>query len=379
MKKLSIIIAMIVLPWVMNAQTIDMERMDRDIEIAENILSTLSNQKSGQNLFFGNKAEGNYIEGYGVIFYLPKSTALIYQKRGTAKHAWVAPNDEYSYSVRVADAIDESDVEKEREQSKKVEISEGDWIIQMEHETQEQMKLFLVDYASLIGQLKNTDKIMITTRGPQREAIWLYNNGSEVKGHSNMYTEIDKSELIAYERGELTRDEVMKKIIIKTNKESKNEEKDIEVFTGVISRLYEPDISQTYYSMRHSLSYERLENIGVIFNMKMYSSNSDNGLHIIRTTGESGLTQEERDKKVAEMYPAFELSLKENILDYGRTIRSLKPNEVLLFKVKLTECRGCDMPKSIEITVKASLLSEYNSGKLSRNDAIEKVVVKKNK
>ena len=54
------------------AQKLDEERMDRDIAVAENVLSTLIKQQfSNQRTFFPLEIRGNYQPGYGVTFTLP--------------------------------------------------------------------------------------------------------------------------------------------------------------------------------------------------------------------------------------------------------------------------------------------------------------------
>src|SRR5258708_39978090 len=50
---------------------IDEQRMERDIEIAENVLSTLVKQQFGKRNFFPYEVDGNYTPGYGVTFRLP--------------------------------------------------------------------------------------------------------------------------------------------------------------------------------------------------------------------------------------------------------------------------------------------------------------------
>ena len=89
------------------------------------------------------------------------------------------------------------------------------------------------------------------------------------------------------------------------------------------------------------------------------------------------LNQEARDKKVIELYPLFEKDLKENMLEYGRTLNSLGDSEMLIFDVKLTKCTGCGIPSSIEASVKANVLKEFGSGKLTKEAAMGKVNVKK--
>ena len=86
---------------------------------------------------------------------------------------------------------------------------------------------------------------------------------------------------------------------------------------------------------------------------------------------------ETRDKKVKELYPIFEKEIKENILDYGRTLKSLKDDEVLIFNIKLTRCNECAIPSTLELSVKSSVLKDVNSGKLAKEAALTKIIVKK--
>src|SRR6187549_3271192 len=54
------------------AQNIDEQRMDRDIQVVENVLSTLLRQQfDKQRMFFPLEVKGSYQPGYGVTFRLP--------------------------------------------------------------------------------------------------------------------------------------------------------------------------------------------------------------------------------------------------------------------------------------------------------------------
>ena len=86
-----------------------------------------------------------------------------------------------------------------------------------------------------------------------------------------------------------------------------------------------------------------------------------------------GLTDEDRNEHVEKLYPLFVSSMKDNIIQYGRTIKSLDADELLILKIVLTKCDGCSMPKKIQFSVKQSVLADFNSGKISLKDAIAKV------
>ena len=49
----------------------DEDRMERDIEVAENILSTMLKQQFDKRSFFPIEVNGNYRAGYGVTFTIP--------------------------------------------------------------------------------------------------------------------------------------------------------------------------------------------------------------------------------------------------------------------------------------------------------------------
>jgi hypothetical protein len=58
-------------------------------------------------------------------------------------------------------------------------------------------------------------------------------------------------------------------------------------------------------------------------------------------------------------------------------VKSLKDDEVLVFNVKLTKCKGCGIPSTLEVTVKGSVLKEYGSGKSDKASAMNKLIIKK--
>ncbi|MEQ9405109.1 MAG: hypothetical protein RIM99_16075 [Cyclobacteriaceae bacterium] len=351
---------------------IDQERMERDLKIAENILGTLSN--NDRNIFsISRSIESNYIPEYGVIFSLPQNS-LIYTARSVEGIAVIEGRSTYSSgSIQSAPKSDKSLTNDEKVAKEKKEYE--DQMKKVEEQLKDQMTLFLVDYADLIGQLKPTDKIMVNVKRSNNQ-IWVSGSNLRSDKGSGKTAEILKSDLIAYKSGKASREETIKKInFTDTGDESK--ERDLELFSSIFSRLYEEDLSSTYYSSSRNINYERLAGLGAIFSMRVYSSREENGRHIIQTTGESGLTREERDSRVTAMYPEFERSFKENMLDYGRTVKSLKPSEMLMFKVRLTECKGCDMPKSIELSIKAGTLMDFDSGKINRENALKTISVKK--
>jgi hypothetical protein len=95
------------------------------------------------------------------------------------------------------------------------------------------------------------------------------------------------------------------------------------------------------------------------------------------TLGLENVDAATREKKVKEIYPIFENELKENMVEYGRTLKSLKDEESLIFNVTLTKCVNCGIPSTLELSIKSSVLKEYGAGKIDKASALSKVFVKK--
>ena len=217
--------------------------------------------------------------------------------------------------------------------------------------------------------------LKVTNQGDQPR-MWVNRYFTSPK-RSHIFVEASKSDLLQYKQGKLTRDQMLAKISVVNTESVDAPEPDLELLSSIFNRLYRSDLSKTYFT-DNSIYYERLKNFGAVYYMKVYSSNqSDMFKYSMPTLKLDDLDQATRDKKVKELYPVFEKELKENMVEYGRTVKSLNDDEQLLFNVKITRCDGCGIPYSLEASVKASVLKDYASGKLSKEAAAGKVAIKK--
>jgi hypothetical protein len=233
-------------------------------------------------------------------------------------------------------------------------------------------KNFIADYGDMISQLGPNERIIITNQGGNQR--WFFRQDEK---RSIVSVEAVKSDLSQFRQGKINRDQLLAKIKVTNTESSGKVEPDLELLTSIFNRLYRSDLSKSFF-IEGNTYYERLNDFGAIVYMQVYSSNQiEDGLFNMPTLSLREVDQAERDKKVKELYPIFEKDLKENILDYGRTVKSLNDNEQLVFNVKLTRCKGCGIPADIEVSVKASVLKDYNSGKLDKSGAISKIIVKK--
>jgi hypothetical protein len=371
------------------AQKIDNDRMERDIEIAENVLSTLIKQQFEQRTFFAMEITGTYQPGYGVTFRLPADYAApiaLTIPRGSDAFIWDGPGQNEYISIRgtgrqdVAvtapsspDAMTLKDKSRENEKTKRrydmdsIKTAYNKKVI-------EAATSFIVDYGDMVSQLAPGEKIIITNGG-DRNRIWgQYLNSSK---RTHIVVEGLKSDVIAFKQGKLTREQVVAKIKIVNAESSDKIEPDMELLSSIFSRLYRSDLSKTFFS-DENIYYEHLSDFGAVFYMAAYSSvPAEYPKFHMPTLGLENVDAATREKKVKEIYPIFENELKENMVEYGRTLKSLKDEEALIFNVTLTKCVNCGIPSTLELSIKSSVLKEYGAGKIDKASALSKVVVKK--
>jgi hypothetical protein len=374
------------------AQKIDDDRMRRDIEVAENVLSTLIKQEIGsQRTFWGLDVKGSYQEGYGVTFRLPGDNSMIYFPKGEATVIYsddlrpgvtiAAPpphkvprgdreQDEAREEAirsekRTATSLREATTERKRAKSDSLRDEYNKKLIKA-------AKDFIVDYGDFISQLGPNERIVITNQGESKS--WYFNQAKR----THISVEGNKADIIAFKQGKLTRDQAIAKLKVVNTESVETKEQDLELLASIFNRLYRPDLSTTYFS-ENNLYYERLKDYGALFYMQVYSSyETGHKMYSMSTQNLEDVDEETRDKKVVELYPKFEKELKENILEYGRTLKTLKDEEVLIFNVTLTKCKikGCGIPSTLELGIKGSVLKDFSMGKIDKDAGIARFSVK---
>lgn len=376
------------------AQQIDETRMTRDIEVAENVLATMvrqevsSNQGQGRALW-GLDVKGYYQEGYGVTFRLPGDYSMPYLAptvKSINGNAYIYSDDRAPVVAYTTPRVDEERVARARSESdskdKQYDLYEKTLEkrrLAMDSAREEYNKKlikaakdFVLDFGDFISQLGANERIVVTNQSENRS--WYFKENKR----THIHVEGLKGDITAFKQGKLTRDQALAKLKVVNTEFVDVKEPDLELMTSIIGRLYRSDLSTTFFSSENNIYYERLKDYGVIFHMQVYSSN-DEGFKTwsMPTVNLQGLSQEARNKKVVELYPRFEQELKENMVEYGRTIKSLGENEVMVFDVSLTKCAGCGIPSTIELNVKGSVLKDYSAGKLDKSAAVNTITVKK--
>jgi hypothetical protein len=361
--------------------------MTRDIAVAENILGTLIKQQfEKQKMFFPLEIKSNYQQGYGITFYLPAdyTTPIVFS----------LPNDKFIWHEERVNGPGVNLYRYEDDTRNEKNIPNDDKTIRLRDKASDKSRLemdsardannqrvidaaksFIVDYGDMITQLAPTERIIISNQGDRRAWVNKYFNAPK---RQLLTIEALKGDLTQYKQNKITREQMLSKVKV-VNTESMDEvEPDLELLSSIFTRLYRPDLSKTFF-VNDNIYFERLKDYGVVYYMQALSSQElgYSKKYIMPTLGLEDVDQVTRDTKVKEIYPRFEKELKENILDYGRTIKSLKDDELLVFQVRVTRCPGCGIPSTLEYTIKASVLKDLDAGKTSKSAALGQFSTKK--
>lgn len=383
MKHMMISLAVASVIFTTAAQKIDQGRMERDIEVAENVLQTLIKQQfQSQRTFFPLEIEGSYQEGYGVTFRFPANyttplTITLGDNQivldGNAIGGELDMVEKHMEN-RIRLEIDDEVRLKERRKPMRTRVNLDSLQKVYNEKMIEAARTFLLDYHDLLSQLPANEKILITNRGEQPR-MWVNRYMSSPR-RTLIEVEAVKGDLNQFRSGKLTREQTLGRIRVVHSETEEKAEPDLELLSSIFSRLYRSDLSKTYFS-DNNVYYERLKNFGVVYYMRLYSSNQRGTRFDMPTVKLEDVDQVTRDKKVKELYPQFEKEMKENIIEYGRTLKSLGDDEQLVINVRMTKCEGCGIPATVEFSVKGSVLKDYSAGKISKDAALAKIVIKK--
>ncbi len=358
------------------------DRMTRDIAVSENVLTTMIKQQfSNQRMFFPLEIYGQYQPGYGITFRIPADyttpivfTSITQDNSNTSIPVINSANGLYS-KREITEEPSRTNSDRLTDRASEKQMHDTDSLRGIfDNRVIEASKAFILDYGDMLTQLQSNEKIIVTNQGNQpRPWVNQFFNSSK---RSLLAIEMLKSDLKLFKAGTISREQALAKIKVLKTETIPADDTDLELLASMINRIYRPDLSKTYFTENY-VYYERMKDFGVIYYLQMISSN-ETGFqrYVMPTAGLSNIDLETRNKKVTELYPKFEQELKENIVEYGRTLKTLNDSESLVFQIRMTKCPECGIPSSLECSIKASVLKDFGAGKIDRHAAMSKIIIK---
>ncbi len=346
------------------SRALEVERMQRDVEIMEMVLERLLNREAGRVIRLGGaSARGTYVPNFGVLFQIPNASPFmaVYEMHERAGRAM---GEKKVTAGRGANAARPAEAEAN--------LNEELWE-------------FFSRYADAIGQLSDNDRIAVYSEGGAEFSFFFEITGEQTRSFtsqpSNFFAWMTKGDIAALRAGKLSENEFRKRM--RTIKQAQDNA-DIEIMSGILDKL-----TATRTGTAHGLY---LQDYGVIFFTEANFTHAAQPVWSTRARArettpapaaeayrqiEEALraartVDQEREKGWQEEYKKFRGKIAEVFADYGHTLRSLKPEDWL---VVTTDFRFSpqDQPRGLVCQIKKQQLDSYNAGKISREQLLKSV------
>ncbi|AKP49923.1 hypothetical protein [Cyclobacterium amurskyense] len=385
------------------AQDIDHILMKKDIEVAETILeglitpqaksqalSIVSNgevmvldmdQPIPQNnlrLHSGksNKMRSQYIKGFGVMIAIDIRDQVfngfhLYNSKPFSDSTTVPTKGAVNMQSFIGDQTFESNIGlgKTSTLTKSIQGFKSD----RNDIDKENLITYLLDYGPLISQMAPDDKLLVVLI-ENKDSGLAFNINDTHKVDNNVSAAITKSDLTDFSTGKINREEAITRIQFSSLGTTKIAQ-DLLVFASILERLYQIDLSANYY-IQQKPSVQILPGFGVIYSINLFSSIRKNkGFYDFPTLNLKNITEKERDDKVVGLYPEFLNEITKQFTTYGKTIKSIAPNERVLLQLTMPSCNTCQMPGTVEISAKAKDLLAFGKGEMNLKQIMQKVVL----
>lgn len=344
-------------------------KMEKDIIILQNVLGDLFSPNNSERFFSSRNAKGMYVPGNGVIFSL--GTNNMY-------------GDLMEYMV-----IQEGQADDKGE--KEVDLDELNK--QTEEKLRSKSREFLANYGSLLSELKSGEKLMLnidyTVRQKRDENRAVSGRVSFVTSRSSikkrMQSSISYKTLNDFTTGKINMDQAMNAIEVSIVDDAEKDMTDAKILAGILDDLMQSSLDGKF-RRRSKTSWTYFEGFGLMFNIQMGTQVS-NGLVIYSQGGAGTISRvdaddrekerEEKLKEIEEAYPEFENMLKENIIQYGRTLRSLGSGESVIVNVDFgSSFRDSKLPRSIRMIVPKSSIEAFAKGQKSLDQVKKEIDIK---
>ncbi|HEX9652906.1 MAG TPA: hypothetical protein VGA99_04290, partial [bacterium] len=367
----TIVLMTVATTFAQTTKSINWERMQRDLDIMEGVLSKLLLRSSHEWGPSGNNVNGVYFEDYGVVFQVEYDGLRIFTlsakelQRSLHELQETTPQpDEEGEFVLAPEAPEVGRV------TGVAEANAGKRVERMKSQTIE----FLADYADAMGQLEDSDHITVVLDLGNSSGIQIFPRDrvrrEPGKGISILEISALKADIIELRRGKLSGDEFRKRIQVNERSDDENMSRNIDIMSNILETALSRRHHEDYYLVGKNRGIY-LKGLGTLFFLNAELSLGK--FHVPEVEfGEAEdvvtvrtVKREARSKKsFEELLKNFEDTLVELFGDYGHTLRTLGPTEQVVAAVSFNNYWGLEdeAPRRFILKVKKEDLDTYNRG-----------------
>lgn len=367
------------------AQNIDRGRMNRDMRISKKIIGVLFTPMAGKNeagvFRLGEndyKIHGTYLPEYGVLFVVNNQST---------------PLTNLSFSLS-GDSTNNINFFKIKYKGGTGTITKTKII--------NRIKYFLRTYGPTIGQLDNNDRVTVIYQS-NLDDYYVFNGvmsdttskSNERKLPSEIIVSAKEANIQALTHGSINKNQFNNRLRTSTSNKLGAQHHDIKIMATILKTEFQNNHYK--FNISDPVHHLYVKDLGALFfvdasygggfptarlfleiknNFKKLAKldTSNNHIYIRKYPGTKVKISEFRKQK-KKNFKKFLTQLKQTLVDYGRTIKSISPGESIFLMVNITDT-GI-FPNNVKLQIKESVLQAYNHGKISREQAIDKIRVRK--
>lgn len=345
-------------------------KMDRDIYILQNIVDDLFS--GSRNSYRSRKSKGIYIPNNGVIFNISGNGAF-----------GISGYQSWDELVTIVDSQGSTILSKDYSEEELEKLNS-----EKEDKLKELSRTFLANYGSLLGELKENEKIQVSVNyslhvksSSRRNGQLAFVSSSKDVNKRRLVSMVSVKDVKAYEAGKLTQDQMFSKIETKSSSIDDADMMDAKILAGIFDDLFKTTYDG-YLTRSGRTSWTYFEGFGVMYDLNL--SSRSNGFSL-RTTSEGeviygnnkSVKSEDFYKDIQSKYNEFESLVKSNIVKYGRTLRNLKSNEVVIVNLGLSANKKSNLPRSIQFMIPKSAIDAFAKGQKSLEQVKGEITIKK--
>ncbi len=355
------IFVLIMLCWSVSAFTqqnsIDQQRMNKDLRIMEGILDKLLQGNISVYYNVSGRTKAVYLPEFGIVFHIKQSIIFynIQEARNNYESTLQVLSQKLNEQIKGLNTNTATELQPEPLKSNQMvlpEIAEAldtysNQKIQEKEEVIEKLKedivVFFRNYASAIGQLQSQDKLVVL--------VDLNNSQPRDSGNDILIGWVLKQDVDRYRQGQIDESDFEKRVHFQFG----NSESDINTDIGILLEIFDRAMDSSPYQWNSSNTGVYLEGLGALIFMEVpltipfgrvfmreengrsiaYGLNGQRLSEVRDGTEDTGMEEDEYVEKIQN--ELFEL-----IASYGHTLR-LQSQEWIILNVNL----GNEYPRII--------------------------------
>lgn len=342
-------------------------KMEKDIVILENVLGDLFSNRE-HSFYSSRSAKGMYVPGNGVIFSMSSGI---------------------SYGDILIEYTDGQGDLLSKDDEKEVDVDE--YNKNLEQTITDKSKEFLTNYGSLLSELKSGEKLMLNIDYAARQKREESGSSSRPRFVSTprstkkrMQSSISYKTLNDFSTGKINLQQAISAVETKMIDDAEKDMTDAKIMAGILDDLMQSSLDGKF-RRRSRTNWTYFDGFGLMFNIQMGTqigggvvvySQGGSGSRVINRS-ETDKEREDQLKEIEEAYPQFEEMLKENIVQYGRTLRSLGAGESVIVNVDFgSSFRDSKLPRSIRMIVPKSSIDAYAKGQKTLDQVKKEIDIK---